>query len=209
LSPATVEATIAILRDQERYESASWCPHPGSALVAAATLRIVYITDRFLPDKAIDLVDEAGSRLRMELDSMPTEIESTRAPIHSSKSNKAPSKRKRRSSRERLKRLEKDLAISKKIQPAQSSVANERPPSTPSAYQQPNRTGKLELNSQRRNDLNLAAQSIRKFAELQAKTRRCRKSLARKARQPAVAHEESRGGHRRVVASGLAFPFQR
>src|SRR5260370_40456015 len=71
-----VEATIAILRGlKERYEVHHGVRIQDSALVAAATLSHRYITDRFLPDKAIDLVDEAASRLRMELDSMPTEID--------------------------------------------------------------------------------------------------------------------------------------
>jgi len=72
----SVEATIAILRGlKERYEVHHGVRIQDSALVAAATLSHRYITDRFLPDKAIDLVDEAASRLRMELDSMPIEID--------------------------------------------------------------------------------------------------------------------------------------
>ncbi len=71
-----VEATIAILRGlKERYEVHHGVRIQDSALVAAATLSHRYISDRFLPDKAVDLVDEAASRLRMELDSMPTEID--------------------------------------------------------------------------------------------------------------------------------------
>ena len=60
---------------KERYEVHHGVRIQDAALVAAATLSHRYITDRFLPDKAIDLVDEAASRLRMELDSMPTEID--------------------------------------------------------------------------------------------------------------------------------------
>ncbi len=72
----TVEDTIAILRGlRERYEVHHGVRIQDSALVAAATLADRYISDRFLPDKAIDLVDESGSRLRMEIDSMPTEID--------------------------------------------------------------------------------------------------------------------------------------
>src|SRR4051795_11863705 len=72
----TVEDTIAILRGlKERYEVHHGVRITDGALVAAAVLSQRYITDRFLPDKAIDLVDEAASRLRMELDSMPTEID--------------------------------------------------------------------------------------------------------------------------------------
>src|SRR5450756_428433 len=73
----TVEATIAILRRlKERYEVHHGVRIQDAALVAAATLPNRYITDRFLPDKAIDLVDEAGSHLRMELDSKPEELDS-------------------------------------------------------------------------------------------------------------------------------------
>ncbi|MGB4592529.1 MAG: ATP-dependent chaperone ClpB [Coriobacteriia bacterium] len=72
----TVEDTIAILRGlKERYEVHHGVRITDGAIVAAATLSDRYIADRFLPDKAIDLVDEAASRLRMEIDSMPTEID--------------------------------------------------------------------------------------------------------------------------------------
>jgi ATP-dependent Clp protease ATP-binding subunit ClpB len=72
----SVEDTIAILRGlKERYETFHGIRINDSALIAAATLSNRYITDRFLPDKAIDLIDEAASRLRIEIDSMPTEID--------------------------------------------------------------------------------------------------------------------------------------
>ncbi|MBT5706089.1 MAG: AAA family ATPase, partial [Verrucomicrobia bacterium] len=72
----SVEATIAILRGlKERYEVHHGVRIQDAALVSAATLSYRYITDRFLPDKAVDLMDEASSRLRMELDSVPTEVD--------------------------------------------------------------------------------------------------------------------------------------
>src|SRR5205085_5633025 len=72
----SVEDAIAILRGlKERYEVHHGVRIQDAALVAAAVLSDRYITGRFLPDKAIDLVDEAGSRLRIEIDSMPTEID--------------------------------------------------------------------------------------------------------------------------------------
>src|SRR6478735_1324580 len=78
----TVEDTIAILRGlKERYEVHHGVRIQDSALVAAATLSHRYITDRFLPDKAIDLIDEAASRLRIEIDSMPTELDEVRRKI--------------------------------------------------------------------------------------------------------------------------------
>lgn len=72
----TVEGTVAILRGlKERYEVHHGVRIRDDALIAAATLSHRYISDRFLPDKAIDLIDEAGSRLRMEIDSKPTQID--------------------------------------------------------------------------------------------------------------------------------------
>src|SRR5216117_868275 len=72
----SVEDTIAILRGlKERYEVHHGVRIQDAALVAAAVLSDRYISDRFLPDKAVDLVDEAASRLRIEIDSMPTEID--------------------------------------------------------------------------------------------------------------------------------------
>lgn len=72
----TVEDTVSILRGiKEKYELHHGVRISDSALVAAATLSHRYITDRFLPDKAIDLVDEAASRLRMEVDSKPEELD--------------------------------------------------------------------------------------------------------------------------------------
>jgi ATP-dependent Clp protease ATP-binding subunit ClpB len=71
-----VEDTISILRGlRERYEIHHGVKFKDAALVAAAVLSHRYITDRFLPDKAIDLIDEAASRLRMEIDSMPAELD--------------------------------------------------------------------------------------------------------------------------------------
>src|SRR5207247_10589366 len=76
VSEPSVEDTIAILRGlKERYEVHHGWRIQDSALVAAATLSNRYITDRFLPDKAIDLVDEAASRVRVQIDSMPEELD--------------------------------------------------------------------------------------------------------------------------------------
>jgi ATP-dependent Clp protease ATP-binding subunit ClpB len=76
VSEPSVEDSISILRGlKERYEIYHGVKITDSALIAAATLSARYITDRFLPDKAIDLIDEASSRLRMEIDSMPTELD--------------------------------------------------------------------------------------------------------------------------------------
>jgi len=108
----SVEATIAILRGlKERYEVHHGIRIQDTALVAAATLSHRYISDRFLPDKAVDLVDEAASRLRMELDSLPTEIDQLERQILQLEIEQtALKKEKDESSRERLKKLERDLA---------------------------------------------------------------------------------------------------
>ncbi|MBU0482418.1 MAG: ATP-dependent chaperone ClpB [Proteobacteria bacterium] len=108
----TVEDTIAILRGiKEKYEVHHGVRIQDSATVAAATLSDRYITDRFLPDKAIDLIDEAASRLRIEIDSMPTEIdEIDRQRIKLEIERAALKKEKDALSRERLAKVEKELA---------------------------------------------------------------------------------------------------
>src|SRR5205809_257522 len=108
----SVEDTIAILRGlKERYEVHHGVRITGAALVAAAVLSDRYISDRFLPDKAIDLVDEAASRLKIELDSMPTEIDVIEREIMQHEMERqALKKEKDPASKERLKKLEKELA---------------------------------------------------------------------------------------------------
>jgi ATP-dependent Clp protease ATP-binding subunit ClpB len=108
----TVEDTISILRGlRERYEIHHGVRIKDSALVAAAVLSHRYIADRFLPDKAIDLVDEAAARLRMEIDSMPAELDELERRIMQLEiEREALRKEKDKASRERLERLEKDLA---------------------------------------------------------------------------------------------------
>ncbi len=108
----TVEDTIAILRGlQERYEVHHGVRITDAALVAAARLSARYITDRFLPDKAIDLVDEAAARLRTEIDSLPAPIEEVERRIISLEIEKrALSKEKTKEARERLEEIERELA---------------------------------------------------------------------------------------------------
>ena len=108
----SVEASIAILRGlKERYEVHHGIRIQDTALVSAATLSDRYITDRFLPDKAIDLIDEAASRLRMELDSMPTEIDQLERQVMQLEIERtALKKEKDEASRERLAKLEENLA---------------------------------------------------------------------------------------------------
>jgi ATP-dependent Clp protease ATP-binding subunit ClpB len=108
----SVEDTIAILRGlKERYEVHHGVRIQDAALVAAATLSHRYISDRFLPDKAVDLVDEAGSRLKIELDSMPTEIDQIERQIMQLEMERqALQKEKDEASQQRLARLEKELS---------------------------------------------------------------------------------------------------
>jgi ATP-dependent Clp protease ATP-binding subunit ClpB len=108
----SVEDTIAILRGlKERYEVHHGVRIQDSAIVAAATLSHRYITDRFLPDKAIDLIDEAASRLRIEIDSMPLEVDEVERKITQIEiERQALLKEKDKASRERLEKIEKDLA---------------------------------------------------------------------------------------------------
>jgi ATP-dependent Clp protease ATP-binding subunit ClpB len=112
VEPPSVEDTISILRGlKERYEVHHGVRITDPAIVAAAVLSNRYITDRFLPDKAIDLVDEAASRLRIEIDSMPTELDTVEREIRQleierealRKESDAPSK-------DRLEALERELA---------------------------------------------------------------------------------------------------
>jgi ATP-dependent Clp protease ATP-binding subunit ClpB len=108
----SVEDTIAILRGlKERYEVHHGVRIQDAALVAAATLSHRYISDRFLPDKAVDLVDEAASRLKIELDSMPTEIDQIERQIMQLEMERqALKKEKDEASQQRLVRLEKELS---------------------------------------------------------------------------------------------------
>jgi len=108
----SVEDTIAILRGlKERYEVHHGVRIQDSALVSAAVLSHRYIADRFLPDKAIDLIDEAASRLRIELDSLPTEIdEIERRVMQLEIERTALKKESDKASKERLQKLEKELA---------------------------------------------------------------------------------------------------
>ncbi len=108
----TVEDTISILRGlKEKYELHHGVRITDGAIVASATLSNRYITDRFLPDKAIDLMDEAASRLRMETESKPEEIdELDRKVIQLKIEREALKKEKDQGSRERLKELEKELS---------------------------------------------------------------------------------------------------
>ena len=126
--PSVVD-TIAILRGlKERYEAHHKVAIADSALVAAATLSNRYITGRQLPDKAIDLIDEAASRLRMEIDSAPIEIDELRRQVDRLKLEElALKKEKDQASKERLEKLREDLAAkTEKLEELNERWAKER-----------------------------------------------------------------------------------
>lgn len=111
----TVEDTISILRGlKERYEVFHGVRIKDSALVAAAVLSDRYITDRFLPDKAIDLVDEAASKLKVEIDSLPTEVDQVERRLTQLEiERQALKKEKDPESKSRLEKMEKEISLLK------------------------------------------------------------------------------------------------
>jgi len=216
VSEPTVEATIAILRGlKERYEVHHGVRIQDAALVAAATLSHRYITDRFLPDKAIDLIDEAASRLRMELDSMPTEIDQLERYIQQLEiEQNALKKEKDEGSRERLKKLEKDLANFKERATAlKAQWQNEKAAiNAVGVINGQLEQAKLELEqAQRRNDLNLAAQiQYGRLPELQKKLADAEKSLHDKPEAQRLLHTEvAEEDIARVVATWTGIPVTR
>ena len=112
VSQPSVEDTIAILRGlKERYEIHHGVKIKDSAIIAAAMLSNRYISDRFLPDKAVDLIDEAASRLRIEIDSVPVEIDEVQRKVMQLEiEREALKKEKDKASVDRLKKIEKELA---------------------------------------------------------------------------------------------------
>ena len=112
VNPPSVEDTIAILRGlKERYEAHHGVRIKDTALVSAAVLSDRYIADRFLPDKAIDLIDEAASRLRIEIDSMPTEIDEVDRRVRQLEiEREALKKETDEASKRGLEKLEKEIA---------------------------------------------------------------------------------------------------
>jgi len=159
----TVEATIAILRGlKERYEVHHGVRIQDAALVAAATLSHRYIADRFLPDKAIDLVDEAASRIKMELDSKPTELDQLDRQILQLEIERTSlAKEKDAASKERLKLLDKELAnLKEKSKALTAQWQNEKTAvNAVSIVQQHLEQAKIELEkAQRAGDLTKSAE---------------------------------------------------
>jgi ATP-dependent Clp protease ATP-binding subunit ClpA len=171
----SVEATIAILRGlKERYEVHHGVRIQDAALVAAATLSHRYITDRFLPDKAIDLVDEAASRIKMELDSKPTELDQLDRQILQLEIERTSlAKEKDSASKERLKRLDKELAdLKDKSKALTAQWQNEKAAvNAVSVVQSQLEQAKIELEkAQRTGDLSKASElQYGKIPELEKK----------------------------------------
>ncbi len=212
----SVEATIAILRGlKERYEVHHGVRIQDGALVAAATLSHRYITERFLPDKAIDLVDEAASRLRMELDSLPTEIDQLERQILQLEiEQNALRKEKDEASLQRLKRLEKDLAnLKEKSSQLKAQWQNEKAAiNAVSILNSQLEQAKLELEqAQRHGDLNQAAQiQYGRLPDLQKKLAGAEKALREKPPGQRLLHQEvAEEDIAQVVASWTGIPVSR
>ncbi|HMP81359.1 MAG TPA: ATP-dependent chaperone ClpB [Verrucomicrobiota bacterium] len=212
----TVEATIAILRGlKERYEVHHGVRIQDAALVAAATLSHRYITDRFLPDKAIDLVDEAASRIKMELDSKPTELDQLDRQILQFEIERTSlSKEKDAASRERLKRLDEELAnLKEKSKALTAQWQNEKTTvNAVSIVQQQLEQAKIELEkAQRSGDLTKSAEiQYGKIPELERKLAGIEKQSTQHAtRNTLLRQEVTDEDIARVVASWTHIPVSR
>ncbi len=192
----TVENTISILRGlRERYEVHHGVRIKDAALVAAAILSNRYIADRFLPDKAIDLIDEAAAKLRTEIDSLPTELdESARRVMQLEIEREALKKEKDAASRERLGKLEKELAELK----AHSDALRARWQTEKAAVDKV-RALRAEIDqtrveaeqAERRYDLNKAAElKYGKLHELDRQLKAAEEELARKEDSDRLLKEE-------------------
>ncbi len=216
VSEPSVEATIGILRGlKERYEVHHGVRIQDAALVSAATLSHRYITGRFLPDKAIDLVDEAGSRLRMELDSLPTEIDQLERQILQLEiEQNALAKETDAASRERLAKIQKEAAnLKEKSNQLKAQWQNEKAAiNAASIVNSQIEEAKLELEkAERAGDLNLAAQiQYGKLPELQKKLAGAEKAMHEKPSGERLLHQEvSDEDIAQVVAAWTGIPVSR
>ncbi len=212
----TVEATIAILRGlKERYEVHHGIRIQDSALVAAATLSHRYITDRFLPDKAIDLVDESASRLRMELDSMPVEIDQLERQIMQLQIEETSLKKEKdEASKERLRRIEKELAdLKEESSKLKAQWQNEKAAiNAVSIINQQLEEAKTDLEkAQRQGDLKSAAEiQYGRIPELQRKLAETeKKSHEAVAGKRLLSEEVTDEDIARVVASWTGIPVSK
>ncbi len=211
----SVEATIAILRGlKERYEVHHGVRIQDSALVAAATLSHRYITDRFLPDKAIDLVDEAASRIKMELDSKPTELDQLDRQILQLEIERTSlAKEKDSASKERLRLIDKEVAnLKEKSKALTAQWQNEKTAvNAVSIVQQQLEQAKIELEkAQRAGDLTKSAEiQYGKIPDLEKKLATIEKQSAEAARTSLLRQEVTDEDIARVVASWTHIPVSR
>jgi ATP-dependent Clp protease ATP-binding subunit ClpB len=192
----SVEDTISILRGlRERYEVHHGVRIKDAALVAAAVLSNRYITDRFLPDKAIDLVDEAAAKLRTEIDSMPAELdEIMRRTMQLEIEREALKKEKDAASRDRLAKLEKELAdlkASSDTLKAQWQAEKDSVKKLRDLREQIEQTKVDVERAQREYDLNKAAElKYGKLNELERKLKEAEEAFAAKQGQSKLIKEE-------------------
>jgi ATP-dependent Clp protease ATP-binding subunit ClpB len=212
----SVEDTIAILRGlKERYEVHHGVRIQDAALVAAATLSHRYISGRFLPDKAVDLVDEAASRLRIELDSLPTEIDEIERKIMQIEIEcQALKKEKDAGSIERLKNLTAELAdLKEKSRQLKAQWQNEKKiiDEIGALNQQTEKAKEEEERAQRMGDLNKAAElRYGRLPELQKQLDAANKKLAELQKSQKMLKEEvDEEDIAEVVSSWTGIPVSR
>ncbi len=211
----TVESTIAILRGlKERYEVHHGVRIQDTALVAAAQLSHRYITDRFLPDKAIDLVDEAASRIKMELDSKPTELDQLDRQILQLEIERTSlAKEKDPASKERLKRIDAELAnLKDKSKALTAQWQNEKVAvNAVSVVQSQLEQARIELEqAQRRGDLTKSAEiQYGKIPELEKRLADIEKQAAQATRNTLLRQEVTDEDIAQVVASWTHIPVSR
>ena len=212
----TVEASIAILRGlKERYEVHHGIRIQDTSLVSAATLSDRYITDRFLPDKAIDLIDEAASRLRMELDSMPTEIDQLdRQVMQLEIERTALEKEKDDASRKRLINLKQNLANLKEQSDELKARWQDEKASINAASivnSQLEEANRNQEKAERDGDLNLAAQiRYETLPDLEKKLEQMQQSLSESKEQKRLLKEEVTDEDiASVVASWTGIPISK
>jgi len=216
VNPPDVEQTIAILRGlKERYEIHHGVKIQDSALIAAATLSNRYITDRFLPDKAIDLVDEAMSRRKIEIESMPFDIDYVERKIIQLKiERQALIKDDSKEAKERLSELDKEIAeLTEKSNSLKAKwmVEKDLIQSISKAKEEYERLKIEEQDALRRGDLNRAAEiKYGKIIEQQKKIEELSKRLAEVQKDGAILREEV--GYEdiaKVVSSWTGIPITR
>ncbi|WCJ58849.1 ATP-dependent chaperone ClpB [Fontisphaera persica] len=212
----SVEATIAILRGlKERYEVHHGIRIQDAALVAAATLSHRYIADRFLPDKAVDLMDEAASRLRMELDSMPTEIDQLERQIMQLEIERTALARETDpASQERRQKLERDLAdLREKSRALKAQWENEKAAINAISLlnSQLEETKEGIERARQRGDLRTAAElQYGRLPELQKKLEAAQKQLAEVTREQRLLNTEvTEEDIAAVVSSWTGIPVSR